>query len=174
MTWKTVSFSLSFMNCMCQVWAKITNHMKQWSNMDASAQAWFDQVPFQCAFLRTCKAAHHHSRSPPIHSVPSKWHGVFSWNVLVASGKEATFFSGNPFNGWIRSEWIRTLQLYNSNRCLFPLNRPVSGQQTQLPPVRFRSGCPYRKFCSNSPRCVEFLQQSLFSPALWGLSWTWL
>ena len=36
------------------------------------------------------------SRSP-IHSVPSKWHRVFSWHVLVASGKEATWFSGILF-----------------------------------------------------------------------------
>ena len=68
---------------------------------------------------------------------------------------EATLFSGNPFNGWIRSEWIRTLQLYNSNRCLFPLNRPVSGQQTQLPPVRFRSGCASWKLIGNSAATVR-------------------
>ena len=77
------------------------------------------------------------SRSP-IHSVPSKWHRVFSWHVLVASGKEATWFSGILF---IDEVVLSALKSFSSNHLqpIFRLNLPVPGQQTQRPPL-FRAG----------------------------------
>ena len=44
--------------------------------------------------------------------------------------------------------------------------RPADTAAACQVPERMRQLETYRKFCSNSPRCVEFLKQSLFSPAL--------
>ena len=144
-----------------QVWAKIANHMKRWSNiLDASAQAWFDRVPFQLSLHRTCKPSQHHNRSSPIHCAPSKWHRVFSWNVLVASGEEATWFLGTPFmDKFVFSAFKPSSSATPTDQPIFRLNLPVSGQRTQLPPVRFRAGPAGNisrgasNFCSN--RCFN-------------------